>query len=257
MPAQLDDPATPSHYRRSGAPPYPNSHTSLPSGLVPIQHDLKLGTVTILPFNSPGQLPPSLLSLVHQIFNAEIEAGDTYPMLDLLALDNFGKYWFGVFGAVMLRGTQSYCTNLIKMALRNDDLVKDLNWNDVFLGSFYTKPNYPGRSSHVCNAGFLVSSNARGGGVGKALGQAYLEWAPMLGYTYSVFNLVYENNEASCRIWDGLGFDRIGRVPECGNLKGTKGRYVDAIVYGKKLGESSQRTKEDAKLDEAVVQAVS
>lgn len=32
------------------------------------------------------------------------------------------------------------------------------------------------------------------------------------GYTYSVFNLVYETNVASCRIWDSLGFERISTL---------------------------------------------
>lgn len=58
------------------------------------------------------------------------------------------------------------------------------------------------------------------------------------GYTYSVFNLVYETNVASCRIWDSLGFDRIGRVPQCGDLKGSPGTLIDSIVYGKDLRPS-------------------
>ena len=105
----------------------------------------------------------------------------------------------------------------------------------------------------MCNAGFVVTDASRNKGVGRLLGESYLDWAPKLGYTYSVFNLVYDNNVASTRIWDALGFDRIGRVPQCGNLKGTKGRYVDAIVFGKELGQSSERTVEDASLDQATV----
>lgn len=67
------------------------------------------------------------------------------------------------------------------------------------------------------------------------MGEAYLDWAPKLGYKYSVFNLVYETNVASCRIWDALGFKRIGRVPGCGNLKSYPDRLVDAIIYGREL----------------------
>ena len=55
------------------------------------------------------------------------------------------------------------------------------------------------------------------------------------GYSYSVFNLVYESNTASTRIWDSLGFKRIGRVPGCGNLKSSP-EPVDAIIYGRELG---------------------
>jgi len=49
-----------------------------------------------------------------------------------------------------------------------------------------------------------------------------------------VFNLVYESNTASCRLWDSLGFDRIGRVPGCGQLRGYD-KLIDAIQYGRHL----------------------
>ena len=76
-----------------------------------------------------------------------------------------------VFGAVMLAGKY-----------KSSEHVRDLDadWSKACLGSFYTKPNYPGRSSHVCNAGFLVTSAARNKGVGKQLGKQYLKWAPKL-----------------------------------------------------------------------------
>ena len=53
-------------------------------------------------------------------------------------------------------------------------------WEEKCLGSFYIKPNYPGRSSHVCNGGFLVTEAARNKGVGRLMGEGYLEWAPKL-----------------------------------------------------------------------------
>jgi hypothetical protein len=60
------------------------------------------------------------------------------------------------------------------------------------------------------------------------------------GYTYSVFNLVYETNVASCRIWDALGFKRIGRVKGCGNLKSHPDQLIDAIIYGRDLGPDGE-----------------
>lgn len=57
-----------------------------------------------------------------------------------------------------------------------------------------------------------------------------------------MFNLVYETNVASCRLWDSLGFKRIGRVPGGGRLKSQPGEFVDAIIYGRGLsldGEDS------------------
>jgi len=50
--------------------------------------------------------------------------------------------------------------------------------------------------------------------------------------------LVYETNVASCRIWDALGFKRIGRVKGCGNLN-SYDEPVDAIIYGKELNEAN------------------
>ena len=159
----LDDPSSPPilHTLDRAAHSFTPEHVTLKDG----------STATILPFTSLSQVPPSLVAFLHAQLAAEIAAGDTYPMLDALPLEAFGPYWFGVFGAVMLEGAH-------KSAEDVRDL--DVDWSRVCLGSFYTKPNYPGRSSHVCNAGFLVTGAARNKGVGKLLGKQYLEWAPQL-----------------------------------------------------------------------------
>jgi hypothetical protein len=49
---------------------------------------------------------------------------------------------------------------------------------------------------------------------------------------------VYETNVASCRIWDALGFKRVGRVKGCGNLK-SYSYPVDAIIYGRELNSTN------------------
>lgn len=45
---------------------------------------------------------------------------------------------------------------------------------------------------------------------------------------------------ASCRLWDALGFKRIGRVPGGGRLISNPGQYVDAIIYGRDLGPEGE-----------------
>ncbi|RSH87243.1 hypothetical protein EHS25_003152 [Saitozyma podzolica] len=103
-------------------------------------------------------------------------------------------------------------------------------------GCYYIKPNYPGRSSHNCNAGFIVPPTHRGKKIGYNLGKSYLEYAPRLGYKGSVFNLVYKNNVASLKIWDSLGFQRVGLIPNAGRLRTQDGlgeEYVDAVVVHK------------------------
>ncbi|MCJ1331921.1 hypothetical protein MMC10_008613 [Thelotrema lepadinum] len=237
MPAMLDDPTAPAIYRVSGEPPYPNPvQNEIPSTIAPRYATLRdrITTATLLPFSSAAQVPLGLISYLCDQFNREIELGDTYPMINPLPLETFGTYWFSNFGAIMVGGEIENGEDLMQME------EKGVDWARQCLGSFYVKPNYPGRSSHVCNGGFLVTDAARNKGVGRLMGECYLEWAPKLGYTYSVFNLVYETNVASCRIWDALGFKRIGRVKGCGNLRSYPDEMIDAIIYGRDLGPEGE-----------------
>lgn len=50
-----------------------------------------------------------------------------------------------------------------------------------------------------------------------------------------MFNLVFENNTASIKIWDKLGFNVIGRVPGAARLENSE-KLVDALIYGRELG---------------------
>jgi RimJ/RimL family protein N-acetyltransferase len=45
---------------------------------------------------------------------------------------------------------------------------------------------------------------------------------------------VFVTNVASVRIWDRLGFDRIGYLKGVGRLKGYA-KPIDAIMFGKEL----------------------
>ncbi|MFC7490812.1 MULTISPECIES: GNAT family N-acetyltransferase [unclassified Knoellia] len=82
------------------------------------------------------------------------------------------------------------------------------------LGSAKTGPNRPGRGSHVATASFMVSSAARGEGVGRALGEWVLAWAREQGYAAMQFNAVVETNVAAVALWQDLGFRIVGTVPE-------------------------------------------
>jgi H2C2 zinc finger len=59
---------------------------------------------------------------------------------------------------------------------------------------------------------------------------------------------VYETNTASTRIWDSLGFKRIGRVPACGNLRSSTD-LVDAIIYGRDLGPGGEDFVSEERFD--------
>lgn len=50
------------------------------------------------------------------------------------------------------------------------------------------------------------------------------------------------------RIWDSLGFKRIGKVPACGNLKSSP-ELVDAIIYGRDLSIGSEDVVSEERFD--------
>jgi L-amino acid N-acyltransferase YncA len=75
-------------------------------------------------------------------------------------------------------------------------------------------PNRPGPGSHVATASFMVSGGARGQGLGRALGEYALSWARGRGYAAMQFNAVVESNRAAVRLWQALGFQIVGTVPE-------------------------------------------
>ncbi len=82
------------------------------------------------------------------------------------------------------------------------------------LGTAKVGPNRPGPGSHVATASFMVASEARGQGMGRALGEYALAWAREQGYAAMQFNAVVESNEGAVRLWLALGFHIVGTVPE-------------------------------------------
>ena len=83
----------------------------------------------------------------------------------------------------------------------------------TMLGSAKMGPNRPGPGAHVSTASFMVSSEARGRGVGRALGEYAVAWAREEGYAAMQFNAVVETNTAAVRLWQALGFEIVGTVP--------------------------------------------
>jgi hypothetical protein len=166
MPAIHEDPAA----------PVIASPEEFPVTISPRQVTLRdrVTVATLVPFSSADDVPRSLLGYLSDQLNKEIEKGDTYPMIDPIPVHEFGPYWFANFGAVMLLGDIKRVEDVQAMEQNRTD------WAKACLGSFHIKPNYPGRSSHVCNGTFLVTDASRNRGVGRLMGEGYLEWAPQL-----------------------------------------------------------------------------
>jgi len=82
------------------------------------------------------------------------------------------------------------------------------------LGTAKTGPNQMGPGSHVATASFMVAAEARGRGVGRALGETVIARAKAAGYRAMQFNAVVEANRSAVRLWRALGFEIIGTAPE-------------------------------------------
>jgi L-amino acid N-acyltransferase YncA len=101
------------------------------------------------------------------------------------------------------------------------------------LGTFYLKTNQMDLGSHIVNAGYMVSSEARGKGLGQAMAEFSMEEARRLGYRGMQFNLVVKTNENAVKLWLKLGFEIIGEIPEA--YEHSQLGYVNAYVMYQKL----------------------
>lgn len=82
------------------------------------------------------------------------------------------------------------------------------------LGSATMGPNRAGRGAHVGTASFMVADAARGRGVGRRLGEYVVQWHRDQGFSAIQFNAVVETNTHAVALWQSLGFEIIGTVPE-------------------------------------------
>jgi ribosomal protein S18 acetylase RimI-like enzyme len=106
--------------------------------------------------------------------------------------------------------------------------------NGRIAGTYFLKPNQPGLGSHVCNAGYAVSSAARGRGIGRAMCEHSLKAARELGFKAMQFNFVVATNKAAVELWQKCGFTIAGRLPKAFAHK--EQGLVDAYVMYQWLG---------------------
>ncbi|MCB9304021.1 MAG: GNAT family N-acetyltransferase [Lewinellaceae bacterium] len=96
-------------------------------------------------------------------------------------------------------------------------------------GAYIVKPNQPGHGSHVANAAYMVDTPFRSMGIGRQLCMHSLAAAKAAGYRAMQFNLVVSTNIGAIKVWESLGFERIGVVPEGFYHVGMG--FVDAYIY--------------------------
>lgn len=85
------------------------------------------------------------------------------------------------------------------------------------LGTFVLKDNQPGLGAHIANAAYATSPDAGGKGIGYEMGAWSITEARRLGYRAMQFNIVVKSNERAVKLWQRLGFEIIGEIPEAFN----------------------------------------
>ena len=147
---------------------------------------------------------------IWNIIKAVISKGDTYTFDPNSSKETMLDYWCG-------QDKHTY------VATDDEEIV----------GTFVIKDNQPGLGSHIANASYMVSEKASGKGVGKTMGEFSLEEARRLGYKAMQFNIVVKSNTRAVQLWQKLGFDIIGEIPDAFNHKEIG--LINAYIMHRKL----------------------
>src|SRR5262245_64984406 len=97
---------------------------------------------------------------IWNIFHEVVAAGDTYALDPNISREDALAYWFAP-------GTHTYVAQQPAIGVA---------------GSYILRPNQSGGGSHVANAGFMVSADARGQGVGRGMDEHCLSGARGRGF---------------------------------------------------------------------------
>ena len=142
---------------------------------------------------------------IWEIFREVVAEGDTYPIDPNIPREQALAYWF-----------------------KHNAHVCVAESDNKILGSYTLHQNQAAGGAHVANAAFIVSKDARGQGIGRAIGEHCLKEARRLGFRAMQFNFVVSANEAAVKLWQSLGMKIVGTLP--GAFRHPEKGYVDVYV---------------------------
>lgn len=100
-------------------------------------------------------------------------------------------------------------------------------------GLYILHPNNVGRCGHIANTSYAVSPDFRGRSIGEALVRHSLDQARICGFRILQFNAVVASNTPALKLYEKLGFTRLGVIP--GGFLDKTGQYQDIIPHYKDL----------------------
>lgn len=148
---------------------------------------------------------PADLPALTAIWNAVVEEGMAFPQETPLFCDD----------AAVFFAQQSYTGVAVA--------------DDTVTGLYILHPNNVGRCGHLANASYAVCAAARGHKIGEALVRDSLQQARALGFGVLQFNAVVHTNARAIRLYESLGFTRLGTVPKGFRMK--DGSFEDIVLF--------------------------
>lgn len=100
-------------------------------------------------------------------------------------------------------------------------------------GLYILHPNNIGRCRTIANASYAVESEFRGKGIGKLLVEDSLVQGKKLGFRILQFNAVLKSNVSAIRLYERLGFESLGTIPEC--YRKNDGSFEDLMLFFHRL----------------------
>jgi ribosomal protein S18 acetylase RimI-like enzyme len=144
------------------------------------------------------------------ILEPVIRAGDTYALPRDMSREEALSYW---------TAPDHHC-----FVAEEDGRV---------LGTYSLCANRAGGGAHVANCGYMTAVDATGRGVARAMCEHSLSTARELGFRAMQFNFVVASNARAIKLWHGLGFETVGRLPEA--FLHPEDGYTDALVMFRRL----------------------
>ena len=97
------------------------------------------------------------------------------------------------------------------------------------VGLYILHPNNVGRCGHICNASYAVKKDIRGQHIGEKLVLHCMQKGSELGYKILQFNAVVKSNTVALRLYEKLGFTKLGIIPNLFRIK--DGSYEEIIPH--------------------------
>ena len=142
-----------------------------------------------------------------EIFSQVISKGDTYVFDENTSKNDFERLWFAA---------------TMQTFVAEED--------GAIVGTYFLKPNQPGRGNHIANASYIVKPGLQGKGIGQMMCEHSINVAHQLDFQAIQFNLVVSTNDRAVSLWKKNGFKIVGTIPKA--FRHAREGFVDAhIMY--------------------------